>query len=90
MDFEAHPAIHFVVILRPGPNMPYIVLGLVILQEAPNHRDKPIPLYFLGPSEVIREFLSVYDFLYLWSDEDTGFGFYCRQLMEEVLKVLEG
>lgn len=48
------------------------------------------PMLFLYASELLKEFLAFYELLYLWSDEDTSFAFYHRQLTEEILKILEG
>lgn len=46
MEFERHPAAHYVVVLHQILNQLHIIFGFVIAQEAPNHCDKTVP----GPS----------------------------------------
>lgn len=75
MDFEGPPSDHFAVVLQQGLKTFHIVFDLVIPQEAPNHDDKVVPRYFIRSRDILGGILAPYDFLYFWSDKNTGFEF---------------
>lgn len=75
MNSVGHPAAHFAVVLHQCFNMLHIIFGIVIPQEALNHCYKAVQRRFLRSSKLLWEFFTLYDFIYLWSDEDIGFNF---------------
>lgn len=55
-----------------------IVVGLVIAQEALKCCYKAVSGHFLLTSELLREFLALQDFLYLWSSKNTHFDLFSQ------------
>src|SRR5271165_2293149 len=87
MHFERHSASHFGIVFYESLNQLLIVFSLVISQKAVNYGNETVPSRVLLPAQLLREFVTLYDFLYLWSDEDTCIYFSLRQLWKEILEV---
>ena len=62
MDFQEHATAYFALILHQSLNQFYMIVSLVIAQEAPNNRNKAVPSFFF--LLILKEFCELHDLLF--------------------------